>query len=266
MQKAYAFLRGAGVATLGGLIGLSGGEFRLPVLVGFFKYRTLQAIVSNLVVSLVTVAFSFIFRIGFSNLNLVTGNIAIILNILAGSMIGAYLGANFAARINERTLTSIVRVTLLFLSFVLIGHEFITESANLQLSTPIQLVLGILAGIVIGVVSSMLGVAGGELIILTIVLVFAKDIKFAGTLSLMVSIPTISMALVRYQRQAEIEKIRAARGIVTWMALASMGGALVGSYLVQFASSSSLYILLGLILLMSVLGLRSQQKPPMRMN
>lgn len=74
MQNLYAFIWGGVIAILGGLIGLGGAEFRLPVLAGVFKYRTLQAIVINLVVSLVTVIFSFIFRTGLTNLDKITTN------------------------------------------------------------------------------------------------------------------------------------------------------------------------------------------------
>ena len=53
---------GAGVGTLGGLIGLGGAEFRLPVLVGLCRFEIRQAIVVNVLVSLVTVVFSLAFR------------------------------------------------------------------------------------------------------------------------------------------------------------------------------------------------------------
>ncbi len=67
---------------LGGLIELGGAEFRLPVLVDVYKFRTLQAIVINLIVSLVTVIFSFIFRAGLINLDRIAAHAPIILNIL----------------------------------------------------------------------------------------------------------------------------------------------------------------------------------------
>jgi ABC-type sulfate/molybdate transport systems ATPase subunit len=52
---AAAAIAGAGVGVLGGLLGLGGAEFRLPVLVGYFRYRILRAISLNLAVSLLTV-------------------------------------------------------------------------------------------------------------------------------------------------------------------------------------------------------------------
>src|SRR5215210_1744775 len=187
MQNVYAFIWGSIIATLGGLIGLGGAEFRLPVLLSGFKFKTLHAIIINLIVSLVTVTFSFIFRTGLINLDKIIANAGIILNILSGSLIGAYIGVNFATKINEYILTRIVIVFLFVLSFVLIGHNFITGLHSLQLPILLQIVIGFLAGIVIGIFSSMLGVAGGELIIPTIALLFSTDIKLAG--SLRVSLP-----------------------------------------------------------------------------
>ncbi|GIL19544.1 hypothetical protein [Candidatus Jettenia sp. AMX1] len=58
-----------------------------------------------------------------------------------------------------------------------------------------------MAGIGVGVFSSMLDVAGGELIIPTIILLFSVDIELAGSLSLAISIPTIIMGLVKYKNQ-----------------------------------------------------------------
>lgn len=260
MRDIYAFLWGGLIAVLGGLIGLGGAEFRLPVLVGIFKFRTLPAIVTNLVVSLVTVVFSLIFRTRLANLDVIAANIGIVVNILAGSLAGAFVGVNFASKISERALNRVVVVFLVTLSFILIGHEFIFGLHGLQLPTLLRVALGFLAGIAIGVFSSMLGVAGGEMIIPTIVILYSVDIKLAGSLSLAISIPTIIIGLVRYQRRGKLSEASQQRGFILWMALGSIVGALVGSYLLRFVSSAFLYILLGLILFGSAIKLLSHER------
>ena len=108
MRNISAFAWGALVGVLGGLIGLGGAEFRLPILVSVFNYRTLQAIIINLVVSFVTVIFSFIFRSGIVGLENVASNWTVIINILAGSLVGSYVGVHYATRINERVLNRVV--------------------------------------------------------------------------------------------------------------------------------------------------------------
>ncbi len=261
MRKAGAFSWGVLIGTLGGLIGLGGAEFRLPVLVGLYKFRTLQAIVINLTVSLVTVIFSFIFRAGLVNLDLIASHAPIIFNILIGSLVGSYIGVRFATRINEHTLTRIVAVFLVALSLVLIGHDLIFHAQTLPIPPPLKFVIGAMAGVMIGVFSSMLGVAGGELIIPTIILLFAVDIKLAGSLSLAISIPTIIMGMVKYQRQGRFGGLPIA--FILWMSLGSIGGALLGSYLLSYVRGSVLQILLGIILLASATKLwRGHSKTP----
>lgn len=71
----------------------------------------------------------------------------------------------------------------------------------------------------------MLGVAGGELIIPTLVLVFALDIKLAGGLSLMISVPTILMGLWRYYRRQSLGEQRSEAPFIPWMAAGSVVGA-----------------------------------------
>ena len=61
--------------------------------------------------------------------------------------------------------------------------------------------LGATAGAAIGLASSLLGVAGGELIIPTLVFGFGLDIKAAGTASLLVSLPTVAVGVLRFRAQ-----------------------------------------------------------------
>lgn len=80
-----ALRRGCG--NPGGLLGLGDAEFRLPLLVGVFRYRILQAIVINLLVSLATVVLSFLFRTRQIPVEQVGAPWPILLNILAGSLV-----------------------------------------------------------------------------------------------------------------------------------------------------------------------------------
>jgi uncharacterized protein len=50
-----ALAAGAGVGLLGGLIGLGGAEFRLPLLIGLFGFAALQAVIMNKAMSLIVV-------------------------------------------------------------------------------------------------------------------------------------------------------------------------------------------------------------------
>ena len=61
---AGAFFAGMGIGTLGGLIGLGGAEFRLPLLIGMFRFAALEAVIVNKAMSLIVVTSALPFRTG----------------------------------------------------------------------------------------------------------------------------------------------------------------------------------------------------------
>ncbi len=246
-----AFGVGAIVGVLGGLIGLGGAEFRLPLLVGWFRYPLLPAILVNLLVSFVTVVVSLAFRLQSQGLAPLLEQWPVAINILAGSLPGSYVGVYLATRISERTLVATVAVVLTLLGLVLIGHDWFFARDPIVLAPVVRMAVGFLAGLLIGAVSSLLGVAGGELIIPTLALFFAMDIKLAGSVSLMISSPTIIVGILRYQRTPVFRGMKRERNFVLVMSLGSVLGAWVGSQLLPHVPSGLLQIFLGLILVFS---------------
>ncbi len=96
-----------------------------------------------------------------------------------------------ATRLKSATLYRVNALLLVGITALLLfGHEPHGGGQALA-SGNLQLVAGVAAGFVIGVVASLLGVAGGELLIPTLVLLFGVEIKLAGSLSLAVSLPTM---------------------------------------------------------------------------
>ena len=80
-------------------------------------------------------------------------------------------------------------------------------SAELTFGPIAQGTLAALAGVIIGAVSTILGVAGGELIIPTLVLLFGVPIKAAGTTSLLISIPTMLVGLARHRARGSFQEV-----------------------------------------------------------
>ncbi len=109
----------------------------------------------------------------------------------------------------------------------------------------------LLFGLGIGLVSSLLGVAGGELIIPTFVFAFGADIKTAGTCSLLIGIPTVVIGLIRYAHRGALADPAPLARTVAPMGIGSVIGALIGGSLAGVAPASLLKVGLGIILIVS---------------
>jgi uncharacterized membrane protein YfcA len=118
---------------------------------------------------------------------------------------------------------------------------------------PWRVIAGALFGLAIGLVSSLLGVAGGELIIPTTVFAFGADIKTAGTASLFISLPTVLVGLVRYTGRGAFNERRDLAETVAPMSVGSVIGAIIGGSLVGIVPAAVLKIGLGVILIVSAL-------------
>ena len=134
---------------------------------------------------------------------------------------------------------------------LLLGHDVATSGA--MLTGAAQAIAGVAAGVAIGIVAALLGVAGGELLIPTLVLLFGADIKLAGSLSLAVSLPTMLVGFTRYSRDRSFVVLGQNKGFVLVMAAGSIIGSFVGSRLLGLVPSSILLPLLAVILVISAL-------------
>src|SRR6516164_1046787 len=245
-----AFGCGAVIAALGGLIGLGGAEFRLPLLIGVFRFAALQAVILNKAMSLVVVASALPFRAAAVPFASVAAHWPMIVNLLAGSLLGAWFGAGWATRLASQTLYRVVAGLLLEIAVVLVlGHNATATGAMLTGSG--QMLAGVAAGFIIGIVAALLGVAGGELLIPTLVLLFGADIKLAGSVSLAVSLPTMLVGFARYSRDRSFAVLAQNRSFVLVMAAGSITGSFVGGRLLGLVPSGLLLPLLSVILILS---------------
>lgn len=250
-----SFLGGFSVSTLGGLIGLGGAEFRLPLLVGYFGFSTLLAIMINKLTSLATVLFSLVFRVYYTGFIDHGSNMSTIIVLLISSMIGAWLGAHYACLLHEHFLNKIIAFILVVLSISMIStHLYPIEHYATTVLTGLSLHgIGFIAGIFIGIIAAVLGVAGGEFLIPTLMLLYGFDMKTAGTLSLCISLPTMMVAFIRYSRDQVFAKLTHSKQFIVFMILGSFVGSLIGAYALQFIHSLWLVWILGIILMLSAI-------------
>lgn len=224
-RNGKGFFSGAVIGALGGLIGLGGAEFRLPILIGSFKIPTLEAVIFNKAMSLAVVAVALIFRTKSISPDQLMDHLDIVINLLAGSLIGAWWTAGRAIRMSRVWLDRIILVLLVLLSFVMLSEAWMplhSISGGLFQPGIATIIAGVITGFFIGIVAALLGVAGGELLIPTIVILFGADIKLAGSLSLMISLPTMIVGFSRYTNADAFQILRKEKSLFMWMVTGSL--------------------------------------------
>lgn len=254
-RNGNGFIAGAIIGVLGGLIGLGGAEFRLPVLIAGFRMATLEAVIFNKAMSLTVVAVALIFRTTSVPLEQLMTHPDIVINLLAGSLIGAWWAAGRAIKISRLWLDRIIFVLLVFLSLVMLSEIWMPANVSAGLFPPgiTTIIAGIITGFFIGVVAALLGVAGGELLIPAIVILFGTDVKLAGSLSLMISLPTMIVGFSRYTSADAFQILKNEKSLFLWMAAGSVTGAATGGLMTGLISVKILTILLGAILFISAI-------------
>jgi uncharacterized membrane protein YfcA len=223
----------------------------LPLLIDAFSFPALEAVILNKAMSLVVVMSALPFRAGTVPFSAVAEHWIVIANLLAGSLLGAWFGAGWAIRLKSETLYKVIAVLLVLIAALLVvGHDP-AGGGQAIVTGRAQIVAGVLAGFVIGVVAALLGVAGGELLIPTLLLLFGADIKLAGSLSLAVSLPTMLIGFARYSRDRSFAVLGRNRAFALIMAAGSIAGAFLGGQLLGWAPNFILLPMLAALLLFS---------------
>lgn len=250
VTRVAAFGGGTLIGMLGGLVGLGGAEFRLPLLIGLFDFGALEAVILNKAMSLIVVTTALPFRAGTVPFEAIADHWLVIVNLLAGSLLGAWFGAGWATRLRSETLFKVIAIALVAIAAVLLLGHF-AEGGNAIVTGLAQTAAGVIAGCVIGIVAALLGVAGGELLIPTLVVLFGIDIKLAGSLSLAVSLPTMLVGFARYSQDQSFTVLGRNKVFVLIMASGSIVGTFLGGLLLGTIPSSYLLPALAVILLIS---------------
>jgi uncharacterized membrane protein YfcA len=225
------------------------------LLIGLFGLVALEAIIVNKATSLIVVASALVFRSQAVPIGSILAHASIIITLLAGSLLGAWFGADLATRLKSQNLYRIIAMLLLVIALVLLTTHNSVVTTEPFLTGTVQTIAGVGAGFIIGVVAAFLGVAGGELLIPTLVLLFGVDIKLAGSLSLAVSLPTMIVSFTRYSRDRSFAVLGNHPRFVLAMALGSIAGTFIGGLLLGVVPVSLLVPLLAAVLFLSAVKL-----------
>jgi uncharacterized membrane protein YfcA len=243
------------IGGIGGLIGLGGGEFRLPILVGLIGFTARAAVPMNQILSLVTLVTALVVRWHTGSLVGVGAFASAVIALGLGGVTAAWFAARLLSHVSDHRLERAIAVLLMAIGLLLIGERFLP--AGLPALVPAepgwQIVAGVALGLCIGTASTFLGVAGGELLIPTLIFVFGADIRTAGSAVLFVSIPTVCMGLFRYSRMGLLPGRSTLLRVGLPMGLESLVGATAGGAFAGSTSAEVLKLLLGLILIAAAL-------------
>ena len=248
-QKAFGWC--VPIGGLAGLVGLGGGEFRLPVLMYAVGYPAKTAVPLNLMVSIVTLTFALFVRSGTISVGALVPYLNEIFGLSAGGVMSAFYGARFVRSIKSEYLIKAIAVLLGALGVLIcVEVAFPFQSAQfIPHGVAIHFAIGFTLGIGIGLVSSILGVAGGELLIPTLMFIFGADVKTAGSASIVISVFVVASGLLQYWRLGAIETGLGPKRIVSAMSVGSLIGAALGGLAVSFAPVGFVKIVLGVVLI-----------------
>jgi len=154
-------------------------SFALPLLIAVFALYPHRAVPINLLISHATLGMSATSRLSFVHATSVTDYKVEIGGMLAGGMIAAWLGAGYLSRIPKSRTMGVIAVLLLGTAGLLAVETGISGTVWILLAqdSAWHAPAAVIAGLLVGTISSLLGVAGGEFIIPILIFVFGVEIE-----------------------------------------------------------------------------------------
>lgn len=136
------------------------------MLVGLLRYSARQAVPLNLAISLVTLAIALVTRSRTLSFAALIRFLPALGALIAGAVITAFIGPAFASRLSEERLERVILVFLVCIGLALMIEGLLPQTLPgfLPDTLPWHIGAGVIFGLAIGLVSSLPGVAGGELL------------------------------------------------------------------------------------------------------
>jgi uncharacterized membrane protein YfcA len=226
------------VGAFSGLFGVGGGILLVPILVLVFHVAQKQAQATSLVVvALAATTGAATYGLGNS---VVWGSVAF---LLAGGLIGTWLGATIVVRIQTRWLQLMFGLLLVAAAIRLVvasGDAVSTTVATLGL----WVIAGYIAsGFAMGLLSSLLGIGGGILVIPLLIAFFGFTQQLAAGTSLVVMVPIALVGAWRLTRTGHTQW-----GQGTRIGLAAAVGAVGGASLALVSDAALMQAAFGVVM------------------
>ena len=243
---------GVGVGVLSGLLGIGGGVVLVPLLVLLLALPQKRAQATSLAaITLTALAGAVVYG--------VAGDVLLVpaLVIVAGGLVGTVLGAEVVHRMSERALRLLFAVVMVAVAVRLALAPPVEGAGELAHLEPLVLLGYVGTGLLMGVLSALVGIGGGVVMVPVLVLGFGFTPHEAQGTSLAVMVPVSLVGAWRHAR----------RGYTDWRAGLVLGvggvvGAPLGALLAQAVAEEWLQRIFALLLVYSAvqLILRARQR------
>ena len=178
-----------------------------------------SAVPLNLLVSAVTLGFAIASPSWVISPTAIIPHLPEVTGLALGGIASAFYGTRLVKTLNTKRLVQLIACLL-----AVIGGLLILEAVSplqhadfLPANQAIHFGVGVAFGVGIGLVSSVLGVAGGELLIPTLLFIFGADIRTAGSASLLIAVGFVLTGLWHYWRMGAIPQGRGVQRITAAM-------------------------------------------------
>jgi len=149
-----------------------------------------SAVPLNLLMSAVTLGFAIVSRSWVISLTPIIPHLPEVIGLALGGITSAFYGTRLVNALNTQRLVQLIACLLAGIGGLLILEAVspFRHADLLPVNQGIHFGVGAAFGVGIGLVSSVLGIAGGELLIPTLLFIFGADIRTAGSASLLISV------------------------------------------------------------------------------
>lgn len=244
---AIGLLAGIGSA----LLGIGGGLIMVPAMAFLLHIRQHRATGTSLAVILPAAAAA-VYQYGIHG-----REFPVVVCLSIGGVVGATLGAIIAALLNARQLRQVFGLFVMLTGVVMLLPRFGPAAAAVEtLDTGTALLL-IGTGVLVGIVSGLLGVGGGLVMVPVLVLLLGFSQKEAQGMSLAVIIPVSLSGVIAHYRRGNVIP-----GLAVWLSMGAVVGATVMGHYVQKIENTTLRTLFGVFLIL--VGLSMTRNRPAR--
>ncbi len=237
-RRRAGLLTGAVSGLVSGLMGVGGGVIMVPLMVSYLGLTQHAAHGTSLAVMIFTGLASAIAYGWQGSLDL-----GVVVQLALGTMVGARFGALLCSRIPSDKLRRGFGVLV-----VIIGLRMVlplpVADALVAPGSPAAVAATIVLGLLVGVLSGLMGVGGGIFMVPGMVLLLGMAQQEAQGVSLAVIVPTALSGAFTHNQKGNVST-----EVVPWLAVPSVVTAVLGAYAAHLLPAAILRQLFGLLLL-----------------